>query len=1523
MADYQSKLNSCLFSVWLKKQLLNLSSGILAFIRWAVMLFILGILIDWQTFMPMPGRIIIFTIMLVGTLVMAWRKGLNKLCPFSPRNTALQIEKSLGKRDSLLVTAVQFNTKKRIPSISEDMVELTCKRAETEIRKLKDKRIVSIGILKRPALYLLILAVLMGVLSGISIKYMGSRASLEFLTVGVKRLFPPWKSEKYPTRTKIKMVTDNMFVKEGAQALIKAKLSGIIPNSAEIRIRPAIGKAFDRPVPIKDALFNYEISSAYQSFEYRIFAGDDRSEWQSLTVIPAPRIKKAEVDLDYPAYTKKPSEKVDALTMTVPEGTGIKWVLYLDRAVSEAKVLSPGSEPKSLKVSDDGMVVEMEELASSSRAYSFTWKEKSHGYNFKSPNNYLQVQPDEEPQVELTKPEKNMFATLGRELKLAYRARDDHGISEANIGYWVNKLEEKKIKINPPQHDELGEIVIDWDYRQSLKSLKVGDTVTFVIEIADRYPGKKGPHRARSQTRRLSILSKQDYLTRMYKQKVRLLTQVKNIYREERKVHNLIKEFDPASDNFIQACQMEVVRQELIRERLLEIKEQMGKLVDDLAANGFTEKIYTEELIHLQTELQRIADDNIKLVSNKLKDLSIASTDPSKNADITEAVDAVNLAARELGIMVLQLGFKEATEVMAREIHTLAEDQAYLRWKTILADDSRKKDLMLRQNDLAAWLLRLLSSIPEDRESSEADALVAFKLSRLRKELTRASTAPTMRTIGDSIGQVPPEKNAALQAKVIKALLKAEFRLRKGLEYAALVRACELFNGQADSQKALREAIEDMSPEEFRKRKGEIKKVQQILSKKLTLLLMPEIPNPRCRLLDAVKPGKPEVEKLLAESVRSQNIIANAIDSGERDKAIAELVKSEKTFTSLAYITDKRIEQLSESKRVNSIAAVAGARISKISTFTEQLSSILEKTEDAAFDETDSAFIIPLVDRLALDLDNFKHNIKKENQRLLIHDEGKNPLVAYLNEAVVNLEKSSKAIKVKKLSEAIKEQKKVNELLNEMVELLTKQSEDASSFSTALSMDRVINEPGPLMKDIQSEQYDILKTAKATKDDDLPGLAMAQKNLIHAVNAVLAYLDPFSHHIETGSVMLFAKDDMDAAAVGLKDKDREEAIDAGSFVAESLQKILDQLTLLAPQYTYVMELVEFIHEGLSENISLEALQRELQSKCVSVTSKAELAELTARQEALLQRSRKCNKLMVEVTGIDQLSDITENMEAVLETLKTGDSTKAAEKMNEAILALESGNEKLLRLNKLLVLILAPPLAPMVPPEFSFLVDFTSMATQNKRLYRLTNTTSEKEAGKLSSEQAKLAKQCEQFIKRYDSLERKYIAQKVEGIKKVYSRMRNPKVPLQQAVAEETEKLKISFAESENDLNSAQKLMQQAEMKLKNGAVKEAIIAQRDSATLLRKFYINNILMFISEPGPPPSLPPAPSDESSTEDSFELFTPGAVSGKKIRGGKLEWQVLGRRERAALNENFARELPLEFREILKDYYRRLAE
>jgi hypothetical protein len=61
----------------------------------------------------------------------------------------------------------------------------------------------------------------------------------------------------------------------------------------------------------------------------------------------------------------------------------------------------------------------------------------------------------------------------------------------------------------------------------------------------------------------------------------------------------------------------------------------------------------------------------------------------------------------------------------------------------------------------------------------------------------------------------------------------------------------------------------------------------------------------------------------------------------------------------------------------------------------------------------------------------------------------------------------------------------------------------------------------------------------------------------------------------------------------------------------------------------------------------------------------------------------------------------------------------------------------------------------------------------------------------------------------------------------------------------------------------------------------------------------------------------------TIESEHAFAKEAVEGDDASGGRHEWRVLGQRDRAALNQNFARELPLEYRQVLRVYFERLSE
>ena len=71
-------------------------------------------------------------------------------------------------------------------------------------------------------------------------------------------------------------------------------------------------------------------------------------------------------------------------------------------------------------------------------------------------------------------------------------------------------------------------------------------------------------------------------------------------------------------------------------------------------------------------------------------------------------------------------------------------------------------------------------------------------------------------------------------------------------------------------------------------------------------------------------------------------------------------------------------------------------------------------------------------------------------------------------------------------------------------------------------------------------------------------------------------------------------------------------------------------------------------------------------------------------------------------------------------------------------------------------------------------------------------------------------------------------------------------------------------------------------------------------------------------------PAADGEGSDGESAFAAgFISDFVSGEAPKDQRTGWDVRGDRNRAALNQNFARELPLEYRGLLKNYYERVAK
>lgn len=128
------------------------------------------------------------------------------------------------------------------------------------------------------------------------------------------------------------------------------------------------------------------------------------------------------------------------------------------------------------------------------------------------------------------------------------------------------------------------------------------------------------------------------------------------------------------------------------------------------------------------------------------------------------------------------------------------------------------------------------------------------------------------------------------------------------------------------------------------------------------------------------------------------------------------------------------------------------------------------------------------------------------------------------------------------------------------------------------------------------------------------------------------------------------------------------------------------------------------------------------------------------------------------------------------------------------------------------------------------------------------------------------------------------------------------------------------------LTAAKKHMTDAALAFQAGERDALRQNQKAADEKLRHFIVEQALI-LETAVPPATSSDGDGDSSEGSDGESAFAAGFisdfVSGETPQDKQTEWEVLGDRNRAALNQNFARELPLEYRGLLKDYYERVAK
>ncbi|MFT5107575.1 MAG: hypothetical protein ACI9UA_003208, partial [Pseudoalteromonas tetraodonis] len=1046
------------------------------------------------------------------------------------------------------------------------------------------------------------------------------------------------------------------------------------------------------------------------------------------------------------------------------------------------------------------------------------------------------------------------------------------------------------------------------DYRETLPDLKIGDTVSFTLEVSDRYPGQDGPHVVRSDTRRMTILSKEDYFEQIQKRKDRLLSRVQTAYRQQRAAFDSVRNLEPIADGYMQACQVEAIRQELVRDQLKRIAEQLKDLLDDLAANDVSDAPEGESLEHVRSALLSIGDTHLANAASRLRHQSgVAAGNTQESPDPSSAARAVNTAARELGSLVLLRSIDSAQEVYAREARMLAQVQASLRWNTVQSESAESGlSLSKQQDELAQWTHRLIADL-QNGMRYEKRPLAVLRLIQSVKDLQSAQTEERMRQAAVLVTQGEADQAERLQAELVTTLLDAEFSVRLSGAYSTLIKTRDQMRSIVNAQAVLREQCADMSAQTFETRATQVAQAQTKLRKRLLTLLLQTVPAPRTQLFDESWPDAPPVEALLKGADRAMADAIEQFAAGQQEAAISQQREAEQALTHLAGLVDRWSVELGlQTLGLSTLVAVTGERLALIEDYEAQVIALLEKTDIAAADEQKVVGLAEPQLLLTEELAAFNSDLVKQSQSN--SDQDIPPLLSRMERAEQAMRRAVASLEANDADQAIGHQEGAADILAEAYAIVAKQNEQLSLLQSLLMFQRSVGFANGYMGDIVAEQWDMIAATKALKSDDASHLLPMLANLRRCMDDVAPLLDMVAARVDTGSPLAFAVADLEDAVASLQGGDKLDALDAQEVAAESIEQVNTLVKAVKSQTGYVAEIVEFLHIAVADTAMLEYQQNELARKTESATPE-QLKALAAQQRELLAKAEKGGQSLEWVTGgIPKYSELVEAqkdklkgkevldvikempaytepaklMHTALTLLESNDAAVAAEQMELAGVALKENAESLFAVISMLHGLPSIEIMSFTDPDVERLVDVLAVATAHKILFRDTNNAEAQAMKTLAQQQGELATRCQELFK-----------------------VGEPHAMLETASSQ---------------LVAAATAMQSSD----RDAIKTH---QKAAMQTLRYFIIEQAL--ILETAVPPSAaqdadPNADGEGSDGESDFAAgFIADFVSGEAPKDQRTGWKVRGDRNRAALNQNFARELPLEYRGLLKNYYERVAK
>ncbi|MEO8087941.1 MAG: DUF4175 family protein [Bacteroidota bacterium] len=456
--------------------------------------------------------------------------------------------------------------------------------------------------------------------------------------------------------------------------------------------------------------FHYTFKNIQKNTDFKFFADGFYSKEYSLEALPNPVLMNFEIALDYPAYLKKPNEKLQNTgDLLIPAGTKATWKFHTRNT-------------ESLKLSFEDTIISPQE--SGDNLFAFTKRfTKNDSYSVQAANHFMQsndsvryaisVIPDLYPSISVEQ-QQDSFST--KRLYFKGLIKDDYGFTKLTFNYHFLKSGDSTQSKNSKQFSEnlsvnrnstTDQFFHFWDVTDV--NVIAGDEIEYYFEVSDN-DGINGAKSTRSQSQVFKAPTLKEIAENSSKNNDNLksdlkesIAAAKQLQKDMTDLNNKLmdkKEMawdDKKKANELLNKQMDLQRKledlknknQRNNEEKSEYKPVDQSLLDkQKQLQDLLEKMMTPEMKKMLEELQKMMEQaNKEDVQDQLKQMKMDNKDMEKEME----------RALEL---FKQLEFQQKMQDNIDKLNDLAKKQDDLS-KQSEDKNSDSKDLKDKQDDLS------------------------------------------------------------------------------------------------------------------------------------------------------------------------------------------------------------------------------------------------------------------------------------------------------------------------------------------------------------------------------------------------------------------------------------------------------------------------------------------------------------------------------------------------------------------------------------------------------------------------------------------------------------------------------------------------------------------------------------------------------------------------------------------------------------------------------------------------------